>query len=407
MKNQLGLKIATLILWVLLLAVGFVLAEHRPLWNDEVYSQLSSVENLSVKRILTGRISEGNTCPLFYLIQKGICRVSNYKAPSVWQASNPDWGFSTSRDRFVLRISSVISIATTMAAIFYFFSRFYSLPTGLYGLFLSLSTAVLWGYWAEARHYALWFFLTTLQVLILTYIFKEKKLKRNLCVALSTVHILLSLTIVFSLAQIVIASALLWIFCERRWRPYVILTGIPATICLFYYSTAPHYAFWIMFSIEQYIREGIARDRIYIIEMYVFFLALYYAFRRRRPFSCLYRDEEILAGAPYLLLVLGMMLSVVATFLLFERMERPNHEGFPVTTRYFIHLAPVGIVATTLFTRTLFRTLGKNAWARMFLSLVIASIIIPQLPKVARDIAGYYPQLIISLKMFLRIGITQ
>jgi len=66
------------------LAIGFKLAYDKPLWNDEIYTLVSSVSRVSYLDILLGRVKEGNNCPLFYVIQKGICDIARYSIPAPW-----------------------------------------------------------------------------------------------------------------------------------------------------------------------------------------------------------------------------------------------------------------------------------------------------------------------------------
>ena len=79
LKSFFVAKIVSFLLFIILLTVGTSLAKYKPLWTDEIYSQVRSIEKLSYGAILLGPPGEGNTCPFFYLIQKTICDIFHYK----------------------------------------------------------------------------------------------------------------------------------------------------------------------------------------------------------------------------------------------------------------------------------------------------------------------------------------
>ena len=63
------IKILTLVLFFSLLGLGSRVASQRPLWNDEYYSQVASINNTPFADQFLGRISEGGNAPLFYCLQ--------------------------------------------------------------------------------------------------------------------------------------------------------------------------------------------------------------------------------------------------------------------------------------------------------------------------------------------------
>ena len=146
---------------LILTGLGLRLAEHKPLWNDELYSLLSSVRNLSYGDIITAKITEGNNTPLFYLSQKAFIDLTGYQPPQEWVAGQ--WGHNHPYSNLRIRILPVACMSVAIAVIFYFFSYFYSIWTGLYALAVAFSSFMVWAYGFEARPYALWFLLTTLQ----------------------------------------------------------------------------------------------------------------------------------------------------------------------------------------------------------------------------------------------------
>ena len=232
-------KIIAAALFLLFLSTGNYLAQRKPLWNDEIYTQVRTLDRLSYQDILLNRMTEGNNCPLFYLIQKGICDAFHYKFPFVWDG---EWYVGDLPSQMILRIGSNVFMALSLTAVFYFFARYYSGLAGFYSLFISMSSFMVWAYFAEARPYALWFFLTTLQSLLFLRATVPSRIWRWLAV----VHLFLALTITFSAVQILIVSGLLWFLREKDWKRYVFLTGIPISVCFFYYWCSPHFKFFFL-----------------------------------------------------------------------------------------------------------------------------------------------------------------
>jgi len=392
MTKQTPLYVLTVVIFIILLLWGFFLAAHKPLWCDEIYSQLGSVERPGYFQIFSGGIEEGNNSPLFYSLQKVIGKALHYRSPKEWYQGQEGWKVSRPVDKMVLRIQPVVCMSLAITAIFYFFSRYYSFGSGFFSLFLSLSSAMLWRFWAEARPYALWVMLTTFQILIFLYLCREKKINRKVWLTLILVHFLLSFTVILSLAQIFLVSVLLMVFVHRRWRDYLLLTLLPVLICLSYYYMAPKYKFWVMFSYEQYIRAGISRDRLYILYLFMVAIVLFYLQKGTRYLK-IYTDDTLQTGWPYLLMTLGMIASTCLIVFFFKLMEPPGQQGFPVTNRYFINLAPVGIIATTLFTTLLIKSFRERPWVQWCLGCGIVGLIVQKLFKIIPDIQGHYPQL--------------
>ncbi len=336
--------IVSFILFILSFNFGLSLAKSKPLWGDEIYSQLHSIAKLSYGDIFLGRIPEGNVCPLFYTLQKVICDLTGYHLPELAGQSGVD--FIDPFTQMILRISPLLAMALAVFAIFYYFARFYSWFSAFYSLLISGSSYMIWAYWAEARHYALWVFLTTIQSLLFLYLIQEKKTKTRVWIALVVVHFLLSLTVIFSLAQIMIVSLLLWIFLERNWKRYILLTAIPVFIALTYYVLSPKYAFQFGLTPEQMIRDCIARDYFYIIFIYTLFSVLYF-FQRKFGQPKLFANDLLMKPLPYVILTFLALGFVILLMVIFKMKAVPG-QGFHIASRYFIFLTPIGIIATVL-----------------------------------------------------------
>lgn len=388
MARPIPLKICAAVLGIVLVVVGLSLARKKPLWNDEIFSQVSSVEKLGYRQIVFAGLGEGNNCPLFYALQKGLCGLLRYRSPQQWREGASRWHFDRPVDRIVLRVNPVVFMSAAIVVVFYYFSRYYSWWAGLFSLFLFLTSTQLWRFWAEARPYALWVFLTAVQLLLFLSLVHRRGDRRVLWRWLILGHLALALTIVFGLAQIVVVSALLWFYTERRWTRYILLTALPSVITLIYYFRAPRFSFWLEFSLEQYIRAGMSRDQLYIMLLFVFGLVLF-ALQQKKLFPRLYADRGVQEGVPILLAVTGILLSVTAVFLLFKIQESPDRHGFAVTDRYFIHLVPVGVVATGVFVRTLLMAFRDKKAVQVILFSGMGYFILYQAQRSVREIVQY------------------
>jgi len=339
------------LLFVMCLGVGFRLASQKPLGNDELYTLVSSIHGQSYADILLGHIGEGNASPLFYLIQKGICDITRYEVPAEWL--NGHWGFEDARSQILMRINPVVFMSLSIAMIFYYFSRYYSLWAGLYSIAVALSSFMIWVFWAEARPYALWVFLTSAQSFIFMRMITLKEGFQKGWIILTIVHLLLSLTIVLSLVQIAIVSLLLWIMWERDWKKYIMLLIVPAVLCVTYYLCAPKYQFWFADGPMALVSASIPKDRLLIIFVFAIYFCFVYLqpkvkYLGKFPIKGMSAQEKRGGGAYFWLTVL----MVGSYFLLLLKLKLGiglEKQGFQISNRYFIGLAPIGIMATTLF----------------------------------------------------------
>src|SRR3989339_191913 len=144
------------------LCQGFSLALKKPLWNDEIYSQTSSVEGMSWAQIWTGRIREGNNSPAFYSVQKIVCGIFDYKSNDLWKNDDVP-------ARLILRIAPVVCMSLGLALIVWFFGAYYALSGMMIAFIVGVSSYMVWYYWAEARPYAMMFLATTVQALLILY----------------------------------------------------------------------------------------------------------------------------------------------------------------------------------------------------------------------------------------------
>ena len=189
--------------------------------------------------------------------------------------------------------------------------------------------------------------------------------------------------------QVTIISFWLWAIYEKNWRKYVWLTVVPVAVCLFYYSTAPKYKFWFDLEPEQLVRAPFSRDRFYILFIYLLYVGAY-LLQRRKILPPLFTNESILKGLPYLGVTASMLASAAFVLFLFKRGETHNHEGFPISNRYFIYLMPVGVIATTLLTVQLLRSFRGRWWMQLVIIAGIGYLVVARVYKTYELTQGYY-----------------
>jgi len=345
------LYLSSLLIFIACFAVGLAIAARKPLWGDEIVS-LNYVANSSYVSLLTQRILEGNICHLFYLLQKVFCDLAGFSLPAPWAAG--DWQYVDPRSWMIVRLNPIFFMSLAITLIFYYFSRFYSKIAGWYSLFIVLSSYMVWGYWAEARPYALWIFLITAQSFLFLRLVEAKRFSKSTGTLLVIVHLLLAFTSILSVVLVVSVSCLLWIYVDKDWRRYILLTALPSLISFIYYLYSPKWQWWFANTPLELINASIPKDRFLIIFLFVGFLLLSLG-QKRTDRLRFFNSDVIKKGIPYLILTGLTVLSAFAVIFSFQLIANTDHQGFQVPGRYFIYLTPVGIIAVTLFSIQLWR----------------------------------------------------
>ena len=357
--------------------------------------------------MLQGQITEGNNAPLFYLIQKELSQLINYRYPYSWQG---EWYVQEPRSQIVLRLISNISLSLSAAFIFYFFARQYSFVVGVYGLFSFLANMSVWLFWSEARPYALWIFLSTLQGLIfLKLIYSPSpnpspEGRGSTCVLLSqekeealvlplprgeeigegknlsafrwlcAVHLGLAFTTSLSVIQIILVSVLIGFACKLKptFLNYGFLTFLPLSIGIFYFTQAPHYSFRCPQSFGQLIEpclsgeQGIVLGSYFLLLVGIYLGQTFWAQSSRR-----WPPEGLLFFC-----FLGLMLMAAGVLVVFYKATEPyGNRQFEFLTRYLLFLTPVGILAQTLACAQAFKMLERKPFWRLNLVLGLAGIL--------------------------------
>ena len=352
--------------WIGGLSLGTHLSQYRKLWNDEIYSQTYSIEPLSYKKILLGHVPEGNNCPMFYVLQKALCDITQYRFPGPWSGQ---WYVYEPESQIVLRIVSNIFMSTSIALIFYFFVRFYSIHCGLFALLATFATPMVWLYWVEARPYGLLFLLTTLQSLIFMLIMRGKKNFDKEWLWLALTHIALSLTISLGVIQFLITSTLLWIFKERRPYRYLFMTVIPLILSVAYYVRSPKYQFRFRESPWELMVENVPREYFVILLAYLAVACYFMIFARGK------KGPTMDVGSVQYFLFSGLMfLGASCVLCLLNWKADDVSDSFAVSSRYFIFLVPVSIIAGTIGVRELWRVFKDDVWMRANVAIAILGL---------------------------------
>ncbi len=377
--NRSYLYFYSIILFIFLFIIGLWISFNKPLWNDEIYTQIFSIDSKSYADILFMRLFEGNSNPLFYLSQKGICDFFHYKFPFP-QGKKPY--IYDRRSQIVLRLGSNILMSLSLSIIFYFFSRFYSIWIGCYVFLSALISPMVWLYWAEARPYAMWFFLTTVEILlfisILINTFSIKSNDKGFCdisykllIALSITHILLSLTIVISLAQIVIISFLLLITLGiRHLKWYIFITFIPVIICLFYYlfSAAPLRKYSVNAPLSL-IAVAFPLDKIIVLGIYcIVGICLFIVSKWNRNVIQYCDLKQIKMSKIYIIFTI-LMIAAAFVFIGIYKMQDTKDSIYTLNNRYFINLTPVSIIAAAMAAVGLLDIFRRDRW--MFSNVIV------------------------------------
>lgn len=365
MKNLLTLKLTACVLFVLLFALGLLLSQLKPLWNDELYTQVYSVEKMSYAQILLGHVPEGNNSPLFYLLQKAVCDVTHFQLPFTWQGQ---WSIGQPQAQGILRLMPNLFMSLALAVLFYAVAVQYSWLAGGYAFLTALASSAVWMYWAEARPYALWFALTMLQILCFVRFICHPQSRRLMWWFLIGIHILLSITAVFGAVAVFIVSLLLFMFYEKKLTCYVLMLFLPLALGLFYFFNAPHYVFRLPVDTALLIFDHVPIERLVFMTLCAMGLI---------GLGCVANTRESTAPVVHLAMMVMLFLGAAAGIMVCLAMTvDSNWKGFVVPSRYFIFLTPIGIVATVVFFFELMNKIKNRRWLMINCGILAGGLLI-------------------------------
>ncbi len=340
-------KILALCVFLACTGIGFCLAQKNPLENDEIYSQKSSLQNLGFVDILKGKIDEGNNSPLFYLLQKSFFKFKGFWLEESFQVEqdicNPD-------AQTIMRTLPVLFMSAAVALIFYFFAARFGLGAGMLALALTLTSPMIWLYWAQARPYGLWVLLGCAQLLLLIDVVGLSRTSARSWAWLALVHVLLCLTTSFGMVQVVIAMVFVWRMVPRQ--DLVWLLAVPMALGLFYFMHAPRYPFHVT-SPTDLIYDNFPLDRLLLLA----------------AAACGVKNHL------KLLRIAGALLLVAATIIAYY-LTIKGAAGFELSSRYFIFLTPPAIILVLFFWWEFWRRYARQWWPRVYLLEVLAAVLV-------------------------------
>ncbi|MEI6437659.1 MAG: hypothetical protein WCO69_02785 [Candidatus Omnitrophota bacterium] len=369
---------------------GLRLASQKLLWNDELFTQVETIDRLSTRTILEARFPEGNLSPLFYLGQKFICRLADYRLPVAWRG---EFCVYEPRGQVLLRILPVVCMSLAVALIFLYFSWRESVGFGLLSAAVTLSGFSIWAFLPEARPYALWVLLCALQGMLFMEILGPQKENsaRRIWVWLAVVNGLLSLTIFFAALPIVAVSAVLLVRDRTRyWRWCVPVTVIPLAVCVLYYvlskRTYPNLS-QEPASVLLMLKGGLTmvfsgalwaqRDLILtnVPPFWFYFIAAgslaSAACRVPAGTAGMAGSKAVVDGLlAAFLLMLGMALAVIVWFLGWKASG-----NFGVAERYFIFLTPAALLLIVALIRHGWYLTENDRWGRLIVIVGTGSMI--------------------------------
>lgn len=343
---------------------GLSIATRKPLWNDEIYTQVQNVEGKSWLQIWKGNFQEGNNSPLFYSVQKAVSLLARYHSQDLSHRDDL-------RSRIIIRLAPVFFMSLGIALCVGYLSFLYSILIGIFALLLLLTTFTIWAYWAEARPYSMVFCVTVFQSLGLWNAFRLKDSGRAWR-PIMFAHVFLALTSSLSAIQIAASGVILWLRGYRKPWQLLVMLGIPLAIAVTYYAVSGRYMFWFaqrgmpMALIKASIPEG----RLQAILLFPIILWIWDMKRAVKTSKALWFFQGWVG-----LTLLGYVLFLA--YLWFKQ-KPPN--GFEISNRYFISLLPLGVISMTLLSLEICRR-PRFVWGRILAWAIILSLTLPRLIK--------------------------
>lgn len=264
------IRLITFSIFIISVWIGFTIADQKPLWFDERLTQIETIQGSSYLGILLGKNPDTNKPPLFYVMQKKMMEILHYRFPYTDKLTLFDFTCDKKAQR-LLRINPILFISLSMSLIFFFFANQFSLFWGFYAMFMFLTMPAPWGFWAEARPYALWIFLTVLQSILFLLLLNNPNRSKQIEWGLGIVNVLLSLTVIFSTIQIICISLVLWILKRRTLDSYIWLTLAALCINIFYWAIIVPRGFRLAFpySFTSLIYSSVSKEQLFIFLSYI------------------------------------------------------------------------------------------------------------------------------------------
>ncbi|MBF0122584.1 MAG: hypothetical protein HQL21_04130 [Candidatus Omnitrophica bacterium] len=367
MTRKSSLQLVSVLLFLVLCAVGFRIAASKPLWKDELYTQNNAVQGMSSVRLLVGRnTGEGNNAPLFYLIQQWTKFVPDVLVSNELEK---DAICADMKKMLLLRIPSVLFMSAALVLLFFFFAMEFSVFAGIYALLCALASPMVWLYWAEARPYPLVVFFTVVQSLILIKMSRGADERDKRWPALVIVNFLLVFTSYLSMIQVLGAALVCW-FCGERLGKRLAWILAPVVVALFYRFQGVHEAYDLFFQ-WSYFLDNIPLDRIAFCAIAALILFVAPPMKAGIVSS---KEEQVLGHYSRFLLLVLIGFSLV---LLMVKVQETHLKQLGLHSRFFIALTPMGIIEQVLVALCLFRVAIREqwlAWSALAMTILLSVI---------------------------------
>ena len=95
-------------------------------------------------------------------------------------------------------------------------------------------------------------------------------------------------------------------------------------------------------------------------------------------------------GGNYLALTILMLIVAFAYLVFYKFRETTGHGGHELPVRQFIFLAPVGIIATTLFFLGIIRTVKDHRWILVNVLMILGGLTVVHFLRNGFSIIGIY-----------------
>lgn len=325
---------------MLLVCIGIWYAAHRSDLADEGNS-VQAVQESSYVDILMGKVKyQANSFPLFFLMFKPWVQNVDYH---LW---NRDGSYY-----IVCRLLSVFSVSFMISLIFYYMSNQFSLGWGMYSLFVSLTTFSIWNFFAIARPYPIWIVITGIQGLLIFHLLR-KGYEKKVWIGLGCVHIALAMTHPFIIFYLATVSGALWLFVQKNWKKYLIMTFLPLAVWAFYaYQFEPNYRYGkFIFSQPSYdvVFANFSKERIIIL--FIVFISCLFLNQKSKFKNNQLIDQKLLKDGRANIILGAAMLLAVSIIIIFLKLRKgdPSPQDTPMFALHYItFLTAIGIITMT------------------------------------------------------------
>jgi hypothetical protein len=134
-------------------------------------------------------------------------------------------------------------------------------------------------------------------------------------------------------------------------------------------------------TVDQMLRDNIARQQLYVLLFYPFLLFFYFIGTK-------FKMDHLIVKSCTFFLAVFTMIAVTVGILVYLR-EHALNQGQYLVSRHIIFLLPVGIIAVTYLTGIVWEGLKTINWLRILIVVCILKVLIYPIGKIMMRIKGY------------------